>query len=515
MVTHRKRLALVAIAVAMFTLAHELRGSAAEPQGQITYAMHVTIAAAWFDPAENTGIATPFMVQEAMHDAVAKPMPQSPMAPSLAESWIESPDGLSYDFVLRRGVTFHNGEPMTAEDVKFSFERYRGAGAKILKAKVKAIQVVGPLRVRFVLNEPWPDFLTFYATPATGAGWIVPRKYVEQVGDEGFKKHPIGAGPYKFVSYQPGVELILEAHEKYWRKPPHVKRLVMKVAPEESTRLAMLKRGEADIAYLLSGPIAEEARRSPNLRLIVSGGQWVQTVCMFDQWDPKSPWHDVRVRLAASHAIDRMAISDSETLGVSPPIGSIIPSVLDFALPVEPHRYDPAKARQLLREAGHPNGFDAGEMVGTVQFAGPAEAVLNYFTAVGIRARFRTMERAAYLAAQRDKKLKNLLFSGAGGYGNAATRIENYLISSGSFAYGAVPDIDDLFAQQARERDRARRQALLYRIQQIAAERVLYIPLYALNFHNGVGPRVQESSLGRIPLHYYTAPFEDIRLKGQ
>ncbi len=154
-------------------------------------------------------------------------------------------------------------------------------------------------------------------------------------------------------------------------------------------------------------------------------------------------------------------------------------------------------------------------MIGTVQFAGATEAVINDFATVGIRSRFRTMERAAYLTGQREKKLKNLLFGGAGGYGNAATRIENYLLSTGSFAYGAVPDIDDLFAQQARERDRARRQAPLHRIQQIAADRVLYLPLYMLSFHNGVRPRVQESSLGRIPLHYYTAPFEDIRLKDQ
>ena len=450
-----KRSACLALTAVVLAICWSVGGARAQATGQITYAMHVTIAAAWFDPAENTGIATPFMVQEALHDAVAKPMPQHAMAPSLAESWSESADGLSYEFVLRRGVVFHNGDPVTADDVRFSFERYHGAGAKILKAKVKAVQVAGPQRVRFVLHEPWPDFLTFYATPATGAGWIVPRKYVEQVGDEGFKKHPIGAGPYRFVSYQPGVELILEAHERYWRKPPSVKRLVMKVIPDEATRLAMLKRGEADIAYLLSGPLAEEARRTPNIRLVVSGGQWVSAVCMLDQWDPKSPWHDVRVRLAANHAIDRKAISDSETLGASPPVGSIVPPMLEFALPVEPPRYDPARARQLLREAGFPNGFDAGEMIGTVQFAGAAEAVLNYFGAVGIRARFRTMERAAYLAAQRDKKIKNLLFCGAGGYGNAASRIENYLISSGSFAYGAVPDIDDLFSQQARERDAA------------------------------------------------------------
>src|SRR5207249_11935060 len=103
----------------------------APPQGDLTYAMHVTVAPAWFDPADNTGIATPFMVQEALHDALVKPMPQNPMAPSLAESWTESPDGLSYEFVLRRGVTFHNGDTMTADDVKFSFERSKGPAANL------------------------------------------------------------------------------------------------------------------------------------------------------------------------------------------------------------------------------------------------------------------------------------------------------------------------------------------------------------------------------------------------
>src|SRR2546421_12587887 len=101
--------------------------------------MHVPITPSGFDPAENTGIATPFMVQEAVHDALVKPMPANPMAPSLAESWTESADGLRYEFLLRRGATFHNGEPLTAEDVKFSFDRYRGAAAKLLKDKVRAV----------------------------------------------------------------------------------------------------------------------------------------------------------------------------------------------------------------------------------------------------------------------------------------------------------------------------------------------------------------------------------------
>jgi peptide/nickel transport system substrate-binding protein len=140
-------------------------------------------------------------------------MPGQPMAPSLSESWSVSRDGLVYEFVLRKGVKFHNGEPVTAEDVKFSFERYPGTAASAFKARIAAVEVVDAQRVRFRLKQPWPDFMTYYGTPATGGGWIVPKKYLEKVGDEGFKRAPIGAGPYKFVTFNPGVELVLEANE--------------------------------------------------------------------------------------------------------------------------------------------------------------------------------------------------------------------------------------------------------------------------------------------------------------
>src|SRR5206468_6072868 len=232
-------------------------------------------------------------------------------------SWTMSKDGLTYEFVLRKGVKFHNGDVMTAEDVKFSFERYRGASAADLKAKVARVDVVDPNRVRFTLKRPWPDFLTFYATPATGAAWIVPKKYVERVGDDGFKKAPVGAGPYRFVSFKPGLELVLEAFTPYWRKPPTVKRLNFKVIPDEATRLAALKRGEVDIVYSVRGELAEELRRTPGLTLkptIIPGSFWV---VFPDQWDSKSPWHDRRVRLAANLAIDRNAINQAETLGFS------------------------------------------------------------------------------------------------------------------------------------------------------------------------------------------------------
>src|SRR5207245_2058184 len=133
---------------------------------------------------ETSGLGTPFVFLYAMHDALSKPLPGNVMAPCLAESWRESPDGLVYEFKLREGLRFHNGDPFTAEDVKFSFHRYRGVSAKLLHDRVKEVQVVDPHRVRFVLHTPWPDFLAFYATPATGAAWIVSKTYLEPVGVE-------------------------------------------------------------------------------------------------------------------------------------------------------------------------------------------------------------------------------------------------------------------------------------------------------------------------------------------
>ena len=181
------------------------------------------------------------MLYYALHDALVKPMPGKPAEPCLAESHTPSADGLSHEFVLRDGVKFHNGEPVTVEDVKFSFERYRGNAAAFFKSKVAAVETPDAKRVIFRLHKPWLDFLTYFSG-VTGAGWIVPKKYVEHVGEDGFKKAPIGAGPYKFVSFTPGVELVMEAFDGYWRKTPTVKRLIWKVIPDETTRLAALKR---------------------------------------------------------------------------------------------------------------------------------------------------------------------------------------------------------------------------------------------------------------------------------
>src|SRR5438045_396438 len=372
------------------------------------------------------------MVLYALHDALVKPMPKGQTTPSLAESWTASPDWKTYEFVLRNGIKFHNGDPVTAEDVRFSFERYRGGAAKLLKDRVKEVQVVDARHVRFVMKESWPDFMTFYGTTASGAGWIVPKKYVEKVGDDGFTKAPIGAGPYRFVSSSPGVELVLEAFDGYWRKTPSVKRLVMRSMPDETTRAAALKAGDVDIIYYVSGPTAVEVKRTPGLR---------------------------------------------------------------------------------LADAGYPGGFDAGDFTPFPPYFGLAEAAVNYLQAVGIRTRLRTMERAAFLTAWREKKLHGVIMGLGAPAGNAATRIEVYVTKNGIYASGVVPEIEDLFQRQARELDRKKREALLHQIQQIMHDRVLHVPIYELAFLWGVGPRVEDAQVDAIKGFSYSAPYEDLKVK--
>jgi peptide/nickel transport system substrate-binding protein len=486
-------------------------GAAAAPEGQIVFAVHVSLAPAWFDPAETPGVITPFMTLYALHDALVKPMPGNAWAPSLAESWTASKDGLTVDFILRKGVRFHNGDPVTADDVKFSFERYKGSAATTLKARVAAVEIVDSHHVRFRMNQPWADFMTFYATPATGAAWIVPKKYVERVGEDGFKKAPVGAGPYRFVSFTPGIELVVEANEGYWRKIPAVKRLVFKSVPDESTRLAMVKRGETDVAYSIRGPNAEEVKRTPGLTLKPTFPTFTEWLLFAQQWDPKSPWSDRRVRRAANLAIDRKGFSDAEYLGYGKPAPSIIPRDFEFYWPAPAYPFDQARAKQLLAEAGYPKGFDAVEVVTDAVYTAEAEAVINGLAAIGIRARLRPLERAAFYKADQEKQFKYLARIGSAAAGNAATRIEAFVITGGNRAYGGYPDIDALFRDQSVEMDRTRREAMLHQIQQLMHERAMFAPIVEPALLTGIGPRVDD--VPTITGHPYVSPYEDLKLK--
>jgi peptide/nickel transport system substrate-binding protein len=288
---------------------------------------------------------------------------------------------------------------------------------------------------------------------------------------------------------------------------------VLKVIPEESTRLAALKRGEVDIAYSIRGELAEELQRTPGLTLksvILQAPFWLYFA---DQWDPKSPWHDQRVREATRLAIDYKAISDALTLGKSPITNSIIPENFEFYWKPPPAVYDPAKAKKLLAEAGHGSGFDAGDFYCDGSYSNVAEALTNYLQDAGIRAKMRPLERAAFFSSYSQKKLKNIILGASGAFGNAATRLAAFVVKDGAYAYGNYPDIDALFEQQAAELDTAKRTALLQRAQQLVHEKSIYAPIWQLAFLNGVGKRVGESGFGLIKGYAYTSPYEDLTIK--
>jgi len=487
---------------------------AAGPAGQLTYGMHVSVAPTWFDPAETQGIITPFMVLYALHDAMVKPMPGKLTAPCLAESWTEAPDAKSYEFVIRKDAKFHNGDPVTSEDVKFSYERYRGAAHDLMKSKMASIETPDPQRVIFKLKEPWPDFLTFYSS-ASGAGWVVPKKYVEKVGDEGFKNAPIGAGPYKFVSFQPGVELVLEAFEGYWRKVPSVKTLVMKVIPDEATRLAALKRGEIDIAYSVRGELAQEIEQTKGLTLkpvVLQGPNWLYFP---EQWDPKSPWSNLKVRQAVNLAIDREGMSEALFRGKCKVTNNaVVPYTFDYYWQPPNAVYDPEKAKKLLAEAGYPNGFDAGIMTCDSSYANMAEVSVDNLQAIGIKIKLQPIERAGFFAGYGSKKYtKGIIQAASAAFGNAATRMASFVVKDGAFSYGNYPDIDELFPKQAEELDKKKRGEILDKMQQLVHEKAMYVPIWQLAFLSGIGPRVGESAFGLIPGFAYTAPFEDLTIK--
>jgi peptide/nickel transport system substrate-binding protein len=185
---------------------------------------------------------------------------------------------------------------------------------------------------------------------------------------------------------------------------------------------------------------------------------------------------------------------------------------MDYALQVQPPAYDVAEAKQLLAEAGYPNGLDAGEFVGIPGFPTVAEAVVNDLNAVGVRVRLRPMERAAFYAAWREKKLRGIFMTAVGNSGNAASRVEAFIQSKGAYAYGGYPDIDDLFQQQARERDPKKREALLHRIQQLTIDRVMFAPVMDLRVLMGIGPRVAEHTVTWIWMSPFPS-YEDVKLK--
>jgi peptide/nickel transport system substrate-binding protein len=482
---------------------------AAPPEGTLKQAIHWSLSADYLDPATCSNSKSAFLVLYLFHDTLVKAMPGGYYTPSLAESWSVSTDARVYEFRLRKGVKFHNGDPLTAEDVVFSFQRYKSAHAKFIHDRIEKMEAVNPYLFRLRFKEAFPDFFEYLLPGSTTLGWIVPKKYLEKVGEAGFKKHPIGCGPYKFVEFETGVKVVGEAYEDYWRKVPSVKRLEFLIIPEPATRLAMVRRGEVDIATLLQGVFYESVKKDPQLRLLTPLSSTIWIVQMTNQWDPKSPWSDVRVRRAASLAIDRQTLADVHMPGCVP-VGTIgsddDPSVLN--IPVDP--YDPEKAKKLLAEAGYPSGFQGGPFYPYEGGYWPyGEQVANYWKAIGITVDSRLLDRPALLAQHRSKKMKGGTFIEPSMPPTMGMRL-SYLFTDTS--YGNYPEIQGLWDQYQKAIDPKTRKDLIGGVQKLIHEKVMYLPLTMTNSPAALGPRVKGDPFKIQPLIWFTCPFEDLEL---
>src|SRR2546428_3131308 len=291
--SHRRAPALTLIAVASTAIPFSSPAGAAA-KGKIVLAWHAGLASRWLDPQEHDGTATPDNFLTALHDALIKNQgTQLYDHPALAEHFTIASDSKTATFTLRKGIKFHNGDPVTQQDVKFTYENYRGAKADVFKKKTERVEIVDDRTVRFVFKEPFLDFPILFGTAnVAGPGWVVPEKYYKQVGADAFKQKPIGAGPYKLVRHEPGVKIELEAFDGYYR-PVHVKQFVMIAVPEAATRVAMLERGEADLIYFVPGELINKVGKLPGVMLapVLSGSWWLE----FPGFqDPKSPFRDRR-----------------------------------------------------------------------------------------------------------------------------------------------------------------------------------------------------------------------------
>jgi peptide/nickel transport system substrate-binding protein len=523
-VTLGRRGVLAGGAAALAGLASPFVATRAEtvaPTGKMTLAWHTNIAARWLDPQQHDGTASPDNFINALHDGLIKNFRDVRFDhPALAEHFEFAEDAKSAEFRLRTGIKFHDGTPVTPADVKWTYEHYRGAWGEVLRANTQGVEVVDDRTVRFHFKQPFLDFPILMGTSnVCGAGWVLPAKYYEQVGQAGFLQKPIGAGPYRLVSQQQGVKLEFEAFADYYR-PVHIKEFTMVSVPEAATRVAMLERGEADIVYFIPGELIERVKNNPKLRLapVVSGNWWLE----FPGFqNPSNPFHDKRVREAISLTVDRDAINDAECGGMGVVDGNWINDDVEYGMPWPKWEHNIAKAKKLLAEAGYPNGFNVDWVTPTPNYYSRGERIVSQLQAVGIRSRLQVMERGVYLkkmqGGMREWPGVQIIFN-ATRIGGTWSNWYDSMFRCGGFNskdFFCIKDLDDQFQKYLDSYDRTERKQLAEKIQREILDNYYFVPVFRHAFINAIGPRIKAAKWQDVfptITSGYAYPWEDIQL---
>lgn len=410
--------------------------------------------------------ASAFAVAEALFDSLVIADYDGRIVPLLAESWTVL-DETTIEFVLRRDVVFHNGEPFDARSVKFSLERAKDPAKQTALqaafASVREVEIVDDYTVRIRLHEPDSSLLWNLTRLA-----MVPPEYIERVGDVEFGRRPVGTGPFRFVEWVRDSHVLLEANPDYFpgglKGKPQVDRVLFRVVPERATRLAELRTGGLHLIERLSPdavPLAERA----GLHVVPADSGRFYVVWFRIRED--SPLADRRVRLALNYAINREAIVQAVFGGYASPLATpFTPSTFGWRPDLAPYPYDPAKARQLLAEAGYGNGLTLTLDV-TTGSAEIGQLIAGQLAEVGVQVVLRPLEVSLFNSNWVSGRTGDMVGASWGGAGDPQAYLEALVHSQGFLSGYANPRADALIEASGRTLDARARTAILHELQRV------------------------------------------------
>jgi peptide/nickel transport system substrate-binding protein len=447
-----------------------------------------------------------------MYDSLLHKNTKLEYEPSLATEW-KALNETTWEFKLRQGVKFHNGDLFSAEDVKFSFDRVLDPNTKSPQygniRGIKEVKIIDPHTVHLITDKPFPLLLervVFFP--------IIPKKHFEKVGAQAFAENaPVGTGPYKFVEWKRDQYLKMERFNEHWRGPALIRNLIIRVIPETSTQVAEIKTGGVDIVRNLAPDLIPDLKAHPNT--YVSTAPILRThFVTLDMREP--PFNKKEARQAANNAIDRQAIVDKLMGG----LGKVVPTVINpmafgYDPTVEAYSYDPKKAKELLKQAGYPNGTDITLHVGTSAAFNRqlAEAITEMLTEVGLRTNLKVWDQgpAWNKFFQGEGKATNGFIANWGYYSTFdadAILHPFYHTEPGGFVgkwYARVPGMDELIDEGRSTIDKEKRLATYAKIQRLLKEEAPSIFLFSQHDMLGINKRVEYAARGDEWIWLYDA----------
>lgn len=454
------------------------QGSSADEDATVIIGLSEQILT--LDPANYRSRTTESVLRN-IFDGLVTRKPDGTVAPMIAESW-ENPTPTEWIFTIRDDVTFHDGTPLTVEDVIFTFERTITEGAidgntsprKGLIEPLTAVEKVDDRRVKFILSEPWPILISMLPHHQ-----IVPKAYLEQVGDAEFAKNPIGAGPFKFKEARLDERIVLERYDDYYGGTPKIKTLVFDIIPENSSRIAALQSGAVHRIQGVSPELIPQLEQSGNIEVKTANGTRVYKVEMNNQ---QPPFDNPKVRQAMNYAVNMEQIVDLIIGGYGKALkGPVLEESFGLNKDLPGYEYNPEKAKQLLAEAGYPDGFSV--VIDTKDTANQvALAVATQLRDIGIDAQIRVWEWGVLLPLIQNGERTMYLTD----WGNSTQDPYDFLNPKlrtgdrGNYSFYSNARVDELLNAASIEVDVQKREEMYYEAQEIIYEEAPWIFGYSM-----------------------------------